>query len=278
MMKYPSMRWLFAFVALLLTGSAQAQEQSVDPNAEPDSGGGRPPHKLININTPLLPQQGKLIFDFNVRPFGGQEENLSYYFLEAQYGLTDRLALVARGGGARRRVYTDSGFQIPKGGQEYELGARLRLPDWGSYQMTVEGSITFPNRLDNTGLFFGSQFVASRQLGSRTTLYFAPKAILGERTLVTLGGGVHYRLDNEWTLFGDIQGAIIGDNAIRVRDFNSVRQEVWGVGVRYAPQTLRGRASIDLGVTNGLGRTTNFSATSALSGNSAFFVNITFRN
>ena len=234
------------------------------------------PTYLINVDTPTLPAPKRLHLNAGVRPFGGAE-SLSYIHFGAEYGLSRSASLLLRGGGVDRRFYTASGQNIPLGGREYEIGFRTLLRQTGSMRFGVQGSVLFPDARPDGRLTYAGQALFSKKMGSRLSLFFTPKVLLGKTTLVTLGGGVEYAINDSLALLGDLQGAIIGANGVNTATGNSISQEVWGIGLRYSPVSFRGRASLDFGVTNGLGRSLGLSTSKGLGGGSAVYFSVSFR-
>lgn len=234
-------------------------------------------YTLVNLDTPLIAAARRGTYNIDVRA-AGAAENSTYLSFEGQYSLRRDFALIARVTGSYKRYYGQSARPFIYGGRESELAAKLGLGRRGPYRMAIQASVLNPDQGSRRTPYFAAQLLVSRNFGKKTTLYFVPKVLLPNRALVTLGGGAKYRFNDQFTVFGDIQGAITGDNSTSVFSGLPIQKEVWGVGLRYTPSLYRGHASLDLGITNGLGRTTGFSTTAALSGSAAFYVNLTYRN
>jgi hypothetical protein len=233
-------------------------------------------YSLVNIVTPELPTVRRGIYNFDIRAVGGKE-NKTYYGVGGVYSLRDNFALFGRVTFSDKRFYTLSALPIPTGGTEWEIGAKYRFRQQGDYQAAVQASLLYPNNARGSDPEFAGQLQVSRELGTRTTVYFVPKLLLGRRSVFTLGGGVAYRFNSDFAIFGDIQYPIGTDNTYNTNTGLRREQEVWGVGFRYSPQAFSNRISLDIGVTNGLGSTTGYSMTPALSGSAAFFVNLLYR-
>ena len=118
----------------------------------------------------------------------------------------------------------------------------------------------------------------SQKIGEKTALYFVPKAILGSKTLVSLGGGVNHQFNEDWAIMGDLQGPISGNNTFDLTKGIGIQSPVWGIAARYSPAIYKDKISLDVGVTNGLGRTTLYSAQPAVSGSTAFYIHFLYRN
>lgn len=232
---------------------------------------------LVNLDTPLLPALRRGFYSMDVRA-PGAVENQTYLNFSALFGLRRDLAVVLRATGSPKKTYTQSLVPFVKGGREIELALKLGLPSRGAYRMAAQAGVLFPDTGSRRTPYLGGELLVSRQFGSRATLYFVPRFLFPNRTLVTLGGGASLNLNDNFTFFADIQGPITGSNTFSTFTGSPMKREIWGFGFRYTPSAYGGRASLDLGVTNGLGRTTGFSTTPALSGSAAFYVNLTYRN
>jgi hypothetical protein len=246
---------------------AFAQAESENPSQ---------PTYLVNIDTPEIPMKGKMHLNVDHRPFGSLE-NISYTNIGLEYGLSSRSALVLRGGGAVRRFSIFGLAPVAHGGREIEAALRVQTKTAGGYRMALQGGILLPDARPEGRLGIGGEALFSKQFGSRTTLFFTPKALFGQTTLITLGGGVEFKVDPNLSVFGDLQGAIVGDNGTNTTTANSIKKEVWGIGVRYNPSAWRNRISLDLGITNGLGRSMGLSVRDGLGGSSAVYFGVSLR-
>ncbi len=234
------------------------------------------PTYLVNIDTPEIPLKGKMHLNIDHRPFGSLE-NISYTNIGLEYGLSSRSALVLRGGGAVRRFSIFGLAPVVHGGREIEAALRIQTKTSGGYRMALQGGILLPDARPEGKLGIGGEVLFSKQFGSRTTLFFTPKVLLGQTTLVTLGGGVEFKIDQNLSVFGDLQGAIVGNNGVNTNTSNTIQKEVWGLGVRYNPSAWRNRISLDMGITNGLGRSMGLSVRDGLGGSSAFYFGVSLR-
>ncbi len=281
-MHHPAPRTTLLSALFALGLPAFVQAQAVDPNKEPSTSALSAPISenthLINLETPVTLGRRKTLYGVEVRPFGSKEAS-TFVFLEGMYGLTDRLTLLARGGGSMRRYYQNGLLQVPHGGQEVEFGARYRLAAPKEYRLSVEGSVLYENTLLNNKFLFAAQAMASRQfLGDKLTVLLSPRVFLADRSFGTVGLGLTYQIDSDLALVADGQIVVFGENAVRTGDAARIGQEVWGLGLRYSPASvLNGRASLELGVTNGIGRSSGFSATSALSGSASVYIHFGYR-
>ena len=232
---------------------------------------------LINLDTPAFPAPHSAIFNFDARIFGGSEE-LTYLNAGVQVGLSSNLAGILRLGGVNRRYHVEGRRGVMHGGQEVEVAGKLRLHNVRDFGISVQGGVIFPNTPTERSPFLAAEVMFTRDLGEKTSLYLVPKVLFASRELITLGGGVSYRLNGQWMVMGDVQGVLSGSNTFHLPVGQRVRQEVWGVGFRYTPMAYGGRYGLDFGVTNGLGRTLGLSAQSALSGSSSFYLNLTYHH
>lgn len=258
---------LFALIGGAILPAVAQEEEDTSPV---------PIMTLLNLDTPELPQPRQGLYHFDIRASGGTEGK-TYYGIGAQFGLARNFSLLARATFSDPRLFTNSVIPIRHGGHEAEIAGKWLLLDRGDVKWAMQAGVLFPHTGLRRAVAGTVQSLLSRKLGEKTTVYFVPKLILQDRTLLTLGGGVHYRFNSDWDLFGDIQGAVSGDNTFRTDTGGRTKQEVWGVGFRYTPSAYRGQVSLDLGVTNGLGRTTGYSTQPGLAGNTAFYVQFLYR-
>ncbi|MCS6775703.1 MAG: hypothetical protein RMJ43_01925 [Chloroherpetonaceae bacterium] len=235
-----------------------------------------PVYSLLNLETAEIPPLRQGVYHFDIRASAGKE-GTTYYGPGALIGIGRDLAFLARATFADRRLFTASAVPIRRGGHEAELAVKWRPVLREDWQFALLGGVLFPHTALRRAVAGTLQPILTYQLGGRTLLVFNPKAVLGERVMVTLGGGVHYRFNPDWEMFGELQGAIAGENGFRTDTGLRRRQEVWGFGIRYTPFPYRGQVSLDLGVTNGLGRTTGYSAQAGLAGSTSFFVQLIYR-
>lgn len=280
-MRFIAPRLAFLSTLCVLFAPRIGHAQAVDPNKEPPTEAAASSTEflhLINLETPATLLKRKTLYGIDVRPFGSSE-NSTYVQLEGMYGLTDRLTVLARGGGSMRRYFQNGLLQVPHGGQEVELGLRYGLPSTGNYKLGVQGSILYDNTLRDNQFLFAAQGMASRSFfNDKLVAFLSPRVFLADRSFGTFGVGVTYQISNDFALIADGQLSIFGDNAVRVSNGSGVQQEIYGVGFRYSPPSiLNGKASLDFGVTNGLGRTSGFSASPGLSGSAAIYVNFGYK-
>lgn len=255
-------------MAGILSLPAVAQEEPEAPPA--------PVYSLLNLDTSAIPAQRQGVYSLDIRAVGGRDGQ-TYFGPGAMFGIGRNLALVARVTFSDKNIYTGSTIPIRKGGSEAEVAVKWKLFDRGDVQFALQGGVLFPHTGLRRSVAGTLQPILSRKLGDKTLVVFNPKIIFDDRTLITLGGGVHYRFNTDWEVFGDLQGAISGDNTFRTDTGQRTQQEVWGVGFRYTPASYNGQVSLDLGVTNGLGRTTGYSTQPGLAGSTAFYVGFTYR-
>lgn len=233
-------------------------------------------YSLLNIQTPELPDVRRGVYNFDIRAIGGDEDQ-TYFGIGGVYTLRNNFAIIGRVTYADKRFRATAGTPVPSGGTEWEVAGKWRFLQRGASTAAVQIGLLYPNNTRGSDLEFAGQLQYSRQLGEKTTVYFVPKLLLGRRSIFTLGGGVSYRVNSDFSLFGDIQGPIGTDNTYSTNTGARTGREIWGVGFRYHPEAFGNRASVDFGVTNGLGSTTGYSMTPGLADSAAFFVNFLYR-
>ena len=260
-----------------LLGSITAHAQDQEPIQDTRL------YSLVNLATPELPDPKRGIYNLDIRAVGGKE-NKTYFGIGGIYGLRPDFAVFARATFSDKRFFAASPIPvpvapvlIPTGGTEWEVGAKWRFLQRGDVEAAVQGGLLHPNNARGSDPMFAGQVQVSRRLGSKTSVYLVPKVLLGNRSIFTLGGGVSYRFNSDWLVFGDLQGPIGTDNTYSTNSGRRIGQEVWGAGFRYSPEAYGGRVSLDLGATNGLGQTTGYSMQPGLSGSAAFFLNFLYR-
>ncbi len=262
---------LLGAAALFLPVMAKAQQLEEDSNAVASH-----PTYLINIDTPYIPAKGHFNFSADVRPFGTAENN-TYSTLGLEFGFTDSMAILLRAGGATRQLITPGAVPLLSGGREYEAGVRWMWSQKGSAMFGVGASLLIPSGRPDNRAALGGEALLGRKFGKNITLYATPKATFGSALLATLGGGVQFQFEPNIALIGDVQVPFIGQNGFDTTSGDTLKRSLWGLGLRYNPGVFRGKISLDLGVTNGIGRTLGMSAYSATAGSAAFYFGLNLR-
>lgn len=257
----------------LLCSPFAAKAQKLDDDGAPVSSH---PTYLINVDTPHIPAKGRLHFSADVRPFGTAENN-TYSTLGLEFGFTNSMAILLRAGGASRRTITPGAVPLLAGGREYEAGVRWMWNQRGDTMFGVGASLLIPSSRPDNRAALGGEALLGRRFGKNLTLYATPKATFGSALFATLGGGAQFQFEPNIALIGDVQIPFIGQNGFNTTTGDSIKKSLWGLGVRYNPSAFRGRASLDFGVTNGVGRTLGLSAYSAAAGSAAFYFSVSLR-
>lgn len=258
--------WAAGVMLLLPLGSvAVAQEEAQS----------RPTY-LVNIDTPDIVKQGKFHLHVDHRPFGSLE-NISYTNVGLEFGLSGRTEAVARFGTAVRRSFANGTSTLLQGGKELELGIRYLMNSSSRSRLAFQGGVIVPDSRPQSKLGFGGELIYSRKFGAALEGFFTPKVLVGDAFVGTLGGGLEYHFGSSLSLFGDFQRAIIGNNGTNTSTGTAIQKYVWGIGARYNPTVWRGKFSLDLGVTNGLGRSLGMSTSASLAGSAAVFFGVSIR-
>jgi hypothetical protein len=234
--------------------------------------------RTVNLDSPTVTARSTTRLAGDVRLFGASED-LTYINLELGYGLRDNLELILRGVAGDERTYSGSGFTIRHGGHDVELALKLGLrPSSERSAWALLVGLSAPQTPAQNSVYPTLQFLSTFQLGSRTTLHFVPKAVFVEDDpIIGIGGGVTVQLGGAVELSADITGLISGNNTYSLLSGTRTRGEVWGVMLRHRSTSSSGELAVELGVTNGIGRTTGFSLTPGLGGSAALVLGLTWR-
>ncbi len=261
--------------ALVLFAPTLAKAQKLEEEDDSKAVASHPTY-LINIDTPYMPHKGHIHFSADVRPFGTAENN-TYSTLGLEYGFSSTMALMFRAGGASRQLITPGAVPLLAGGREYEAGVRWMWNQKRDMLFGVQGSLLIPTSRPDNRAAIGGEAMLGKKFGNNIMLYFTPKATFGSALLATLGGGVQFQFEPNIAIIGDVQIPIIGQNGFNTTSGDTIKKELWGLGLRYNPSVFRGKASLDLGVTNGVGRTLGLSTYSATAGSAAFYFSVNLR-
>lgn len=260
------MSWIVG-VCLLIACAGTARAQDEPPRL--------PPGRLINLDTPAIVEPRTFAFAADLRVFGSREDNV-YGAVEARYGLRERIEVLLRFVGGEQKAFFGPGFRINYGGRDFEAAVKYQLEELPNAAVMV--GFSAPRTPAQKEVVATAQFLYHRELGSRATVYFTPKAVFVEdNPLVGIGGGASVRISDDLEAVGDITGLVAGNNTRSIFTGAKQRREVWGVVVRYTPFREQDHFSVSVGATNGMGLTTGTSLTPGLGGSTAFTLGITYR-
>lgn len=250
------------------------------------------PLRLINIDTPATTGRGKIHFLADMRAFGSAEDRV-FGSLQLGLGLSDTADLIVRGAFADRGDYVAyapslesvvlpgrrssyyGGLVISHGGTDFELMTKLRSAEHPN--VALAAGIAFPDTPAQKVATVTAGLLCEAPIGSHVTVNFAPRMAAVRTPIVGIGGGLTVRISRNLSVLGDVTGIVGGHNSYSILTGRQVRQEVWGLGVRYIRDCGGGQWNIDLGVTNGLGGTTGFSLSPGLGGSAAVYLGIGYR-
>ncbi|MBC8102751.1 MAG: hypothetical protein H7Z41_09210 [Cytophagales bacterium] len=230
---------------------------------------------LIHLDTPVVPPKGGLVANLEIRAFGG-DEDLSYTGIGVQYRFGDNWSGLLRGTFAGRDNYSLPGgaAAIRHGGSEVELVAKYRSVKDPHVAGLI--GISFPDTAAQNDPVLTLGASAAYPLGKTAAFYLNPKAILlRDNLLLGFGFGVQARLSNRVSLLADITPLLAGENTRSTDDGDRERRSVYGIALRIARPD--NPLSVDIGYSNGTGRTTGAALTPGLGGASAFYAGLTLR-
>jgi hypothetical protein len=247
----------------------------------PSGAQGRTPFtsfRTVNLDSPTVTARSTTRLAGDVRLFGASED-LTYINLELGYGLRDNLELILRGAVGDVRTYSGSGFTIRHGGHDVELALKVGLrPSSERSAGTLLVGLSAPQTPAQNSVYPTLQLLSAFAVGSRTTLHFVPKAVFVEDDpIIGIGGGVTVRPGGAVDLTADLTGLISGNSTYSLISGKRTRGEVWGVMLRHRSVSSSGELAVELGVTNGIGRTTGFSLTPGLGGSAAVVLGLTWQ-
>ncbi|NLI01074.1 MAG: hypothetical protein GX446_16450 [Chthonomonadales bacterium] len=250
---------LAALAALTLFGRVAGAEQGVS-----DIG------PVLNLDAPGCPDPGKTVWSGGVRIFGSKQD-AKFGDLRLDYGVREGLALTLRGTAGERRTFVAPSFAIHHGGNDAELLLRYMPPQ--TPRCALEIGVSYADTPAQKDTFPTVQLLHQRPLSSTITLLLAPRAVfIEDNTLVGIGGGLAWKINDTGELVADVTGIVHGDNTYNTHTGERVRRAVWGVALRMRPENGDRQTTIDLGITNALGGTTGMSLTPGLGGSLAGFV------
>lgn len=254
-------------VCWLVAGTVTVRAQDEPPRL--------PPGRLINLDTPTVVAPKTFEFAADLRVFGSREDNV-YGAIEARYGLQEQIEVLLRFVGGVQKTFFGPGFRMNYGGRDFEAAVKYRFEELPHAAVMV--GFSAPRTPAQKEVVATAQFLYHRELGSRTTIYFTPKAVFVEdNPLVGIGGGASVRISDNLEAVGDIAGIVAGNNTRSIFTGAKQRREVWGVVIRYTPFREQDHLSVSVGATNGMGITTGTSLTPGLGGSTAFTLGITYR-
>ncbi len=251
--------WCATAIALLCAAAPglQAQESTSPP---------RLIDRLINLDMPGQAQKGAVSLQMGARVFRSSE-NRTYWQADLAYGLNDTTTVEVRGGLTGKSSYAGDGFTIGHGGSDVEVLARFYAP-----KSAFEVGCAVPNTPAQNKACLTAQGQWECAYKS-ATFVLSPKAVLKQRPLLGIGGGIVVDIASGFSVIGDATALVSGRNTISPLTGEIANTGVWGAGIRYAAQGF----SVEVGATNGLGCTTGLSLTPGLGGSTAYYASVTYR-
>jgi hypothetical protein len=234
-----------------------------------------PDTKLVNVDTNAVPARNSLSLHGDVRVFGGSEKQ-AYGHVELNAGLEKGFGVVIRSTFSKFSTFNGAGFDIRHGGSDIEGMLKYSVPSMPN--LMIAGGISLPNTPAQNQAFGTAEAVYGFPTANATFYLGARGAFRQDSSIVGISGGFDARLGQGMDLVGDVTGIVSGRNTYSTNDGGLQRRPVYGVALRFSPQTTsRQQLSFDVGITNGIGGTTGFSLTPSLGNSFGFMLGATLR-
>ncbi len=249
-------------VALLLGAALPCAAQGL--SMPPDS-------TLIQMDTPLVNDAGRVSSRADLRFFGGKED-LVYTNLGVNFGLGRGWEAIARGAFAGRNSFPLPGglAAVRHGGNDIEVMAKYAIPRMPRIAGMV--GVAFPDTPAQANPVLTLGGAGAMNFGPRVAGYANPRvALLDGNVLIGLGLGARAQVARRAAVIAEWVPTLTGDNTRSTTTGGRRDDDVFGAAVRLGPYG-RSEISVDLGFTNGTGPSTGFGLTPGLGGSGAFYL------
>jgi hypothetical protein len=232
--------------------------------------------RLINVDTARVLMTDLRQYGVDVRAFG-DPDGQAYLSGHILWGVADDYQLELIGSFADTGTHTTAFTTLRYGGTNFEIRAKRGLLGRGDAMLSAIGGLEFPNTPSQDEPHLALHLPITIDGLGRTSGHIVPKFIfLNGNTVSSLGLGVQHILNERLELMAELTPTIGGANTRNARGGLS-DDGVWGLGLRWtACDDTSGLWQIDVGITNGKGRTSSFGVAPGILDSTAFYAAATF--
>lgn len=225
---------------------------------------------LVAVDTPAVNAQGQVTVLVDARYLGGGEDGGAFSG-EVAYGINDSLTALLRATLSEKRNFAGGGgLLLNHGGNDFELAVKWSPEGWLDRDGQFAGllGVSVPDTAAQDDPVLTAQVLYARRLTDGLDVQASLRGVFIEQPLLAFGLGVTYDVFDGGTLLGEYTLAFHGTNTRSTNTGAAIRDDVWGVGFRWAPQPRSPmRWHVAAGLSNAVGLTTGLAMTPAL-GNS----------